>query len=79
MGDQQKHPAANGTTDRVETPELEGQTPLPQEITGLASAGDKNLVSLFADPSAAHLADGFRGGSEDEGESDPDDDARPST
>ena len=69
MGKRNKKATADGTTTRAETPEFEGRMPLPEEITGLASAGDDNLVALFDNPSAAHLADGFRGGSEDE--SDP--------
>jgi hypothetical protein len=68
MGKRNKKATADGTTTRAETPEFEGRTPLPEEITGLASAGDDNLVALFDNPSAAHLADGFRGGSEDESE-----------
>ena len=69
MGKRKKRTAANGTTNRPETPEFEGRMPLPEEITGLASAGDESLVSLFGNRSAAHLADGFRGGSDDESES----------
>jgi hypothetical protein len=57
---------ADGETSRPETPELEGRVPLPEELTGKASATDDDLVSLFEDHEGAHIADGFRGGSEDE-------------
>lgn len=57
---------ADGGTTRPETPEFEGRTPLPQELTGKASGTDDDLVALFGDTSAEHVADGFRGGSEDE-------------
>lgn len=53
-------------TTRPETPDLEGRTPLPEEITGKASGTDKDLVALFSDEDGDHIADGFRGGSEDE-------------
>ena len=59
---------ADGDTARPETPELEGQTPLPEELTGKASGTDDDLVSLFDDPETEHLTDGFRGGSDDEDE-----------
>jgi hypothetical protein len=55
-----------GETNRPETPELEGRMPLPEEVTGKASATDEDLVSLFNDKEGEHIADGFRGGSEDE-------------
>jgi hypothetical protein len=58
-----KH-AAGGTT-RPEIPYLEGRTPLPEELTGRASGTDDNLVALFDNPTAEHMSDGFRGGSED--------------
>jgi hypothetical protein len=57
---------ANGGTTRPETPELEGRTPLPAEITGKASGTDDALAELFDSDADEHLADGFRGGSEDE-------------
>lgn len=57
---------ADGVTSRPETPELEGRTPLPEELTGMASGTDEDLVSLFGDQRGEHIADGFRGGSEDE-------------
>ena len=55
-----------GDTTRPETPELEGVMPLPEEITGKASGTDDDLVALFGDEDGDHIADGFRGGSEDE-------------
>ncbi|MDP1892127.1 MAG: hypothetical protein Q8K55_14630 [Gemmatimonadaceae bacterium] len=63
-------PAAHsdGGTNRPETPELEGRTPLPKEITGKASGTDEDLVSLFDNDDREHLADGFRGATEDETE-----------
>jgi hypothetical protein len=57
---------SDGGTDRPETPELEGRMPLPEELTGKASGTDEDLASLFDDDDGEHLADGFRGGSEDE-------------
>jgi hypothetical protein len=57
---------ADGETTRPETPVLEGRVPLPEELTGKASATDDDLVSLFEDQEGAHMNDGFRGGSEDE-------------
>lgn len=57
---------ADGGTLRAETPSLEGRVPLPEEITGRASATGEDLVELFENPTGAHLTDGFRGGSEDE-------------
>ena len=57
---------ADGATSRPETPELEGRTPLPEELTGKASGTDEDLVTLFGDQRGEHIADGFRGGSEDE-------------
>ncbi len=57
---------ADGGTRRKETPELEGRIPLPEELTGRASGTDDDLVALFDNASGDHLADGFRGGSDDE-------------
>jgi hypothetical protein len=59
-------PHADGETTRPETPELEGRTPLPAEITGKASGTDEGLEELFDSDDDEHIADGFRGGSEDE-------------
>ena len=59
---------ADGDTTRPETPELEGRMPLPEELTGKASGTDDDLVSLFDDQEGEHIADGFRGGSDDEPE-----------
>jgi hypothetical protein len=57
---------ADAETDRVETPELEGRMPLPEEITGRASGTDDDLVTMFDDEDGDHITDGFRGGSEDD-------------
>ncbi|MDX2260078.1 MAG: hypothetical protein SFU84_00095 [Gemmatimonadales bacterium] len=57
---------ADGSTDQPEYPELEGREPLPEEITGRASGTEEDLVTLFQNPERDHLADGFRGGSEDD-------------
>jgi hypothetical protein len=61
-------PHADGETARPETPELEGRVPLPEELTGKASGTDDDLVALFDDTRGEHVADGFRGGSDDEDE-----------
>jgi hypothetical protein len=53
-------------TNRPDSPELEGGTPLPEEVTGRASKTRENLMTLFDNDSPEHLADGFRGGSEEE-------------
>lgn len=58
------HPVSD--TNRPATPELEGGIPLPEELTGRASGTGEDLTALFNNESEAHLADGFRGGSEDE-------------
>jgi len=50
-------------TRRPDAPQLEGGTPLPEELTGRASATGEDLTTLFANNSADHFADGFRGGS----------------
>jgi len=57
---------ADGETTRPEVPELDGRMPLPEELTGKASATDEDLVKLFDDAGGEHIADGFRGGSDDE-------------
>jgi hypothetical protein len=61
---EQRH--ADGGTHRPEDPALEGRVPLPEELTGRASGTDEDLVALFDNRSDTHLADGFRGGSDDE-------------
>jgi hypothetical protein len=57
---------ADGGTTRPETPELEGRTPLPEELTGKASGTDADLISLFDGERGEHIADGFRSGSGDD-------------
>ena len=57
---------SSGGTNRPETPELEGRTPLPAELTGRASGTDDDLVVLIDEKNSEQLADGFRGGSDDE-------------
>ncbi len=57
-------------TTRPDTPELEGGTPLPEELTGRASGTGESLGALFANAGAQHMADGFRGGSNDDTGSD---------
>jgi hypothetical protein len=46
--------------------DVDGITPLPEQLTGRASGTDEDLVALFDNDTDKHLADGFRGGSEDE-------------
>jgi hypothetical protein len=53
-------------TRRTDAPELEGGIPLPEELTGRASGTDEDVVALFAEDTADHFADGFRGGSGDD-------------
>jgi len=53
-------------TTRPATPELEGGTPLPEELTGRASGTSEDLTTLFANDAADHFADGFAGGSNDD-------------
>jgi hypothetical protein len=55
-------------TDRPETPDLEGLTPMEEELTGRASGTDEDLNALFDNGTPAHLTDGFRGGSADDPE-----------
>ncbi|MBK9550259.1 MAG: hypothetical protein IPO52_14420 [Gemmatimonadetes bacterium] len=62
-------PSDDGTTMAPEYPALEGREPLPEEITGRASGTRDDLVSLFDSTDRDHLADGFRGGSEDDDDS----------
>ncbi|MES2306770.1 MAG: hypothetical protein V4558_14805 [Gemmatimonadota bacterium] len=64
------HRDAPATTRREETPALEGREPLPEELTGRASGTDEDLATLFENESANHLRDGFRGGSDDDSETD---------
>ena len=65
-----QRPAAVANTSRPDTPELEGGTPLPEELTGRATGTNEDVTALFASEDAAHLADGFRGGSDDDSGSD---------
>lgn len=53
-------------TNRRDRPELEGETPLPEELTGRASGTGEDLTALFDNDTPQHLADGFRGGSADD-------------
>ncbi len=57
---------ADGSTSNPEYPALEGREPLPEEITGKASGTSDDLVTLFDSTDREHMADGFRGGSEDD-------------
>lgn len=50
-------------TARPSTPELEGVEPAPEELTGRASKTTEDLTTLFANDSADHIEDGFKGGS----------------
>ena len=45
--------------------EIEG-TPLPDELTGRASKTNDDLTSLFDNDSEEHIADGFKGGSDED-------------
>jgi hypothetical protein len=49
---------------------LEGGQPAPDELTGRASTTSESLTELFRNGTAEHLADGFRGGSGDDPDSD---------
>lgn len=51
---------------RPEDIDVDGITPLPEELTGRASGTGEDLVALFDNRSDKHMTDGFRGGSEDE-------------
>lgn len=57
---------SNEASGGPEDPDVDGITPLPEEITGRASGTDEDLVALFENPTGKHITDGFRGGSEDE-------------
>lgn len=52
--------------NRDEHLDVEGSARLPEELTGRASGTDEDLVALFDNPTDKHMADGFRGGSDDE-------------
>jgi len=60
-------------SDHPEDHDVDGITPLPEELTGRASGTDEDLVALFGNRTDQHMADGFRGGSEDEPPADDDD------
>ncbi len=53
-------------TTRPDAPQLEGGIPLDEELTGRASSTSEPVTALFAEDTAEHLADGFRGGSGDD-------------
>jgi len=59
-------------SDRPGNLDVNGITPLPEELTGRASGTDEDLVALFGNRTDQHMADGFRGGSEDEPPADDD-------
>ncbi len=65
-----RHRDAVETTSRPESPALEGRTPMPEELTGRADATAEDLRTLFASDTAEHFADGFRGGSNEDRETD---------
>ncbi|MES2124672.1 MAG: hypothetical protein V4503_08275 [Gemmatimonadota bacterium] len=65
-----EHLDPTAATRRRETPALEGREPLPEELTGRASGTSEDLETLFENDSAGHLTDGFRGGSDDDDETD---------
>ncbi len=68
------HRDAPATTRREETPALEGREPNPlkgKQLTNVRASGtDEDLATLFENESANHLRDGFRGGSDDDSETD---------
>ncbi len=68
-------------TSRPDTPELEGGVALPEELTGRSSGTSEDVSALFANDSAEHFADGFRGGSNDDRGTDlvKDEDTAPDT
>lgn len=49
---------------------LEGGPPIAEELTGRASTTSESLTELFQSRTAEHLADGFRGGSGDDPDTD---------
>lgn len=69
-GSSQEHLDPTAATRRRETPALEGREPLPEELTGRASGTSEDLETLFENDTAGHFKDGFRGGSDDDPETD---------
>lgn len=65
-----KREHASGDTARPESPALEGREPMAEELTGRASATDEDVGTLFGNNKSDHLADGFRGGSNNDPDSD---------
>ena len=59
-----------GETGSFDEPKSKGDGALPEEVTGRASRGGEDLVSLFANDQQDHMADGFRGGNGDDPETD---------
>ncbi|MEP6779052.1 MAG: hypothetical protein ABJC26_04125 [Gemmatimonadaceae bacterium] len=57
----------SGSSDELMS---KGDGPLPEELTGRASRGGEDLVSLFANGQSDHMTDGFRGGNGDDPETD---------
>ncbi len=62
---ERKRPQEGPDGSSVPLEEIEG-TPLPDELTGRASKTNDDLASLFDNETEEHIADGFRGGSDDE-------------
>lgn len=58
--------AAAAVTARPSLPILDGLSDQPRELTGRAAGTTEDLNALFTNTSPEHLADGFRGGSDDE-------------
>jgi hypothetical protein len=63
-----------GANQAMEDPKAKGDGPLPEEVTGRASATQEDLVTLMANDSGEHITDGFRAGNGDDPESDVDTD-----
>jgi hypothetical protein len=59
-----------GETGADRDQKSKGDGALPEEVTGRASRGGEDLVSLFANGQADHMTDGFRGGNGDDPETD---------
>ena len=78
-----RHTAEGHPTGPPDLEEIEDETAVPEELTGRADATNEDLTALFANDSAEHVTDGFRGGSDDdvnvEPTTDADDPADPST